>query len=161
MALQNSVGFMPSAGLPGQEVNAHTAVYTPLNFMSDGTCVAGKFAFAAVAPEGDGVHFDYAALTGEALLGFVERTFGSMLDVKVEASDVYVKGTGLNIAVRGDYYISAPAVCQAGQHVLVDKATGDLSFGDGTSLAEGVIDTGWIVYRGCEHADELAVITRR
>lgn len=43
--MQKTVNLYPSVGLPGQEVAAHTAVYTPLNYLSDGTAAAGKFVF--------------------------------------------------------------------------------------------------------------------
>ena len=43
--MQKTVNLYPAVGVPGQEVNVHTAIYTPFNYISDGTAAAGSFVF--------------------------------------------------------------------------------------------------------------------
>jgi hypothetical protein len=50
--LQKSVGLYPAIGIPGQQVAFNQAVYTPQNYLSDGTVQCGGFAFAVAASTG-------------------------------------------------------------------------------------------------------------
>ena len=68
--MQKTVNLYPSVGLPGQEVAAHTAVYTPLNYLSDGTAAAGKFVFEGTSDK-KGVAFPVASAKGTTLVGLV------------------------------------------------------------------------------------------
>ena len=65
--LQKSVGLYPAIGIPGQQVAFNQAVYTPQNYLSDGTVQCGGFAFAvAASTTGTAVKFPIASLTGSA-----------------------------------------------------------------------------------------------
>ena len=111
--LQKSVGLYPAIGIPGQQVAFNQAVYTPQNYLSDGTVQCGSFAFAvAASTTGTAVKFPIASLKGSAgdkPIGFVERTFTASIELGTDTPDIYPKGSELTIAVRGDYYIVAPA----------------------------------------------------
>lgn len=157
--MQKTVNLYPCAGLPGQEVSAKTAVYTPLNYISDGSVAAGSFAFAGEAQGNKkGVAFPVASAKGEALLGLVERTFTASIPMGVDGSTTYHNGAELTIAVRGDFYIEATGEATVGQKVLVDKTTGVISFGEASGNA---IDTGWTVVTAAAEAGDIIVITRR
>lgn len=157
--MQKTVNLYPCAGLPGQEVAAKTAVYTPLNYISDGSVAAGAFAFTGTTTTNQkGVAFPVASAKGEAVVGLVERTFTATVPMGVDGSAVYQAGAELTIAVRGDYYIEATGAATVGQKVLADKTTGAISFGEASGNA---IDTGWTVVTAAVEAGDIIVITRR
>ena len=157
--MQKTVNLYPCAGLPGQEVAAKTAVYTPINCLSDGTVAAGAFAFAGESEVSKkGVGFPVASAKGETVLGLVERTFTATLPMGVDGSAVYHAGAELTIAVRGDFYVEATGEATVGQKVLVDKTSGAISFGEASGNA---IDTGWTVVTAAVEAGDIIVITRR
>lgn len=144
MAMQTKVGLYPVTGFPGQEVNPGSAIYTAENYISDGTLTAGAFAFtSAVTGAGTAAAFKAAGKTGTTLIGFVERTVtGAILSPLNEAEGAYAQGTGASIALRGQFYASASGAVTEGQSVLVDPATGAVTYGN----AGADNDTGWIVH---------------
>lgn len=145
--LQKSVSLYPSEGFPGQEVNLGQAVYTPENFLSDGTCQAGAFAFRKTSTDtSTAVKFGLASLTGTAgsvPLGLVERNITSTCAINADEDELntFSEGEGINIAIRGDFWIEAPAAAAIGQAVLCDPATGAITFG----AVGATSDTGWVV----------------
>ena len=54
MALQKNVSMYPAVGVAGQPVTTEQCVYTPFNYLSDGTAKAGSFAFAATSSPNTG-----------------------------------------------------------------------------------------------------------
>mgnify|MGYP000369500154 FL=1 len=155
--LQKSVGLYPAIGIPGQQVAFNQAVYTPQNYLSDGTVQCGGFAFAvAASTTGRAVKFPIASLKGSAgakPIGFVERTFTASIELGTDTPDIYPKGSELTIAVRGDYYIVAPAAATLGQAVLCDPTTGAITFGD----AGAANDTGWTVQTAGAKGDTIII----
>lgn len=111
--LQKTVNLYPAIGIPGQQVAFNQAVYTPHNYLSDGTVACGTFVFAKAATGSTtAVQFPVASATGAAgdkVVGLVERTFTASLPSYDEDTDIYPEGAELTIAERGDYYIVAPA----------------------------------------------------
>lgn len=147
MGFQKTINLDPAIGMPGAEVNPGQAVYTAFNFVSDGTVRAGTFAFAKTL-DSNGypiTKMNQASATsnsGAKVLGFVERNLiGNLISPLVEASDVYSAGLGLPIAIRGQFYANASGTAQAGQSVLCDPATGNVTYG----AAGAANDTGWVV----------------
>lgn len=155
--LQKSVGLYPAIGIPGQLVAFNQAVYTPQNYLSDGTVQCGGFAFAvAASTTGTAVKFPIASLKGSAgakPIGFVERTFTASIELGTDTPDIYPKGAELTIAVRGDYYIVAPAAATIGQAVLCDPTTGAITFG----AAGAANDTGWTVQTAGAKGDTIII----
>lgn len=155
--LQKSVGLYPAIGIPGQQVAFNQAVYTPQNYLSDGTVQCGGFAFAVAASKtGTAVKFPIASLKGSAgakPIGFVERTFTASIELGTDTPDIYPKGAELTIAVRGDYYIVAPAEATIGQAVLCDPTTGAITFG----AAGAANDTGWTVQTAGAKGDTIII----
>lgn len=154
---QKSVGLYPAIGIPGQQVAFNQAVYTPQNYLSDGTVQCGGFAFAVAASTiGTAVKFPIASLKGSAgakPIGFVERTFTASIELGTDTPDIYPKGAELTIAVRGDYYIVAPAAATLGQAVLCDPTTGAITFG----AAGAANDTGWTVQTAGAKGDTIII----
>lgn len=157
--MQKVVNLYPAAGLPGQEVNPHSAVYTPFNYLSDGTAAAGSFAFLGTSEdEGTGVAFQLAAATGSGkVIGLVERTFTGALAPSEDGTLVYPKGAELTIAVRGDYYMAATGAATVGQSVLCDPATGVVTYGE----AGAANDTGWVVVTAAEAEGDIIIVSNR
>ena len=155
--LQKSVGLYPAIGIPGQQVAFNQAVYTPQNYLSDGTVQCGGFAFAvAASTTGTAVKFPIASLKGSAgdkPIGFVERTFTASIELGTDTPDIYPEGSELTIAVRGDYYIVAPAAATVGQAVLCNPTTGAISFG----TAGAANDTGWTVQTAGAKGDTIII----
>lgn len=155
--LQKSVGLYPAIGIPGQQVAFNQAVYTPQNYLSDGTVQCGGFAFAvAASTTGTAVKFPIASLKGSAganPIGFVERTFTASIELGTDTPDIYPKGAELTIAVRGDYYIVAPAAATIGKAVLCDPTTGAITFG----AAGAANDTGWTVQTAGAKGDTIII----
>lgn len=150
--MQKTVNLYPSVGLPGQEVAAHTAVYTPLNYLSDGTAAAGKFVFEGT-PDKKGV----ASAKGTTLVGLVERTFTAAVPCGVDGSEAYPNGAELTIAVRGDFYVEAAGEATVGQAVLCNPADGAVSYG----TVGGENDTGWVVVTAAKDQGDIIIISRR
>lgn len=157
--MQTKVNLYPAAGLAGQEVNVHTAIYTPFNYLSDGTLAAGSFAFQGTNKDvGGGAVFPLASAKGEgSVIGLVERTFTGALNCDQSASLVYAKGHEVAIAVRGDYYVSATGNATVGQAVLCDPATGKVTYGN----AGDEHDTGWVVKTEAKAEGDIIVISNR
>lgn len=159
--MQTTVNTYPAVGLPGQEVNAHTAVYTPFNYLSDGTVAAGSFAFLGTnADEGGGVVFPLASSKGTGtVIGLVERTFTGVIDTMQDelGNLIYQKGFEVTIAVRGDYYVAAAGAATVGQSVLCDPASGTVTYGD----AGATNDTGWVVMTAAKQAGDIIIISNR
>lgn len=150
--MQKTVNLYPSVGLPGQEVAAHTAVYTPLNYLSDGTVAAGKFVF-----EGTSDKKGVASAKGTTLVGLVERTFTAAVPCGVDGSEAYPNGAELTIAVRGDFYVEAAGEATVGQAVLCNPADGAVSYG--TVGSEN--NTGWVVVTAAKAQGDIIIISRR
>lgn len=145
MALQNAVGLSYALGIVGQQVVIGQAEYLAYNPLSDGTVKAGTFCFKK-AGSGNGEVFAHAALTGAAdavPLGFVERVVDSYIPtVGGDATQVYPAGAALTVAIRGQYYIEAPAaIASDGLGVFINPTTGAISIA--ASAGTGEVDTGW------------------
>ena len=160
---QQTVGYVPARGLPGNPVNPSEVVHIHYNPLSDGTVRVGHFCFAKPV-EGEGEKFGYASLTGAdaaALLGFVVRSLmGHMLNITDTHTDVYMAGQHITVAKKGQFYMAVPEgkIAVVGKDVFVKPATGEVAFEE----AEGFVATGWkvVAINGQDYAadDEIIVI---
>lgn len=146
MALQGTVGSTISLGNAGQQVVVGQAEYLAYNPLSDGTAKAGAFCFKS-AGSGNGEVFAHASLLGTAAtdlpLGFVEKVTDTYLTGTTEYSDVYPEGAALTVAIRGQFYIEAPAaIASDGLNVYINPLTGALNIA--SSAGTGEVDTGFI-----------------
>lgn len=156
--MTSKVNLYPVAGLSGQEVAVGTAVYTPINYLSDGTAAAGSFAFAGTAASGTAVAFSTASLKGTGkVLGLVERTFTGALASDEDGTLTYANGDELTIARRGDYYVSATGAATVGQAVLCDPSDGKVTYG----TAGAANDTGWVVMTPAAAEGDMIIISNR
>ena len=143
MALPNKVGLSYALGVPGQQVVIGQAEYLSYNPLSDGTAKAGAFCFKK-AGSGNGEVFAHASLTGTDVLGFVERVVDTFIaNVLNDHTEAYPEGAALTVAIRGQYYIEAPAAISGdGLKVWVNGSTGAIRIGAEES-GSTEIDTGW------------------
>ena len=156
--LQTTVSLYPAVGLPGAEVQPGSAVYTPINYVSDGTVKAGAFAFAgAAAVNAEGSAVPVAAAKGTVLLGLVERTLTNVLNANEDGSDVYKAGLPVAIARRGDFYVEATGEATVGQAVLCAPSTGAVTYG----AIGATNDTGWVVMTPAAAQGDIIVISHR
>lgn len=159
MALQKTVSLYPALGVAGQPVTTEQCVYTPLNYLSDGTAKAGSFAFASSSSENTGgVAQMFAGATGTANtkpLGLVERVLDGYLNFDESGSLVYKEGLAVKVAVQGDYVIEATGAASVGASVFVNPTDGSIAFATG----EGLVDTGWIVKTAASASGDLIVIS--
>lgn len=145
MALPKTVGLSYALGIAGQQVVVGQAEYASYNPLSDGTVKAGTFCFKK-AGTGNGEAFAHASATGAASdlpLGFVERVVDSYIPtVGGDATQVYPAGAALTVAIRGQYYIEAPAtIASDGLGVFINPTTGAISIA--ASAGDSEVDTGW------------------
>lgn len=166
MPLQKSVGNSYALGVPGQQVVVGQAEYASYNPLSDGTVKAGTFCFKK-AGTGNGEAFAHASATGAASdlpLGFVERVVDTYIPtVGGDATQVYPAGAALTVAIRGQFYFTAPAeISSDGLKIVVNPTTGVLAVKADTG--EGEVDTGWtcrIPNGGTSAAKDDIVIAER
>lgn len=155
--MQKKVGLYPAVGLDGQEVAVGSAVYTPQNYVSDGTVAAGGFAFAGTTSD-SGESFPIASATGTGtVIGLVERVVTGALGLGEDGSLVYPKGSEVTIARRGDFYHTATGAATVGQAVLCNPATGAVTYG----TAGATNDTGWVVMTAATAKGDVIVISNR
>lgn len=156
--MQKTVNLYPAVGVPGQEVNVHTAIYTPFNYISDGTAAAGSFVFVKANTADTGVVYPLASATGTGtVIGLVENTFTGTLAYNQDGTLIYPQGANLTIAVRGDYYVAASGAATVGQAVLCKPASGAITYGTpGTAN-----DTGWVVMTPATNAGDIIIISNR
>ena len=156
--MQKTVNLYPAVGVPGQEVNVHTAIYTPFNYISDGTAAAGSFGFVKANTDDTGVVYPLASATGTGtVIGLVENTFTGTLAYNQDGTLIYPQGANLTIAVRGDYYVAASGAATVGQAVLCNPASGTITYGTpGTAN-----DTGWVVMTPATNAGDIIIISNR
>lgn len=156
--MQKTVNLYPAVGVPGQEVNVHTAIYTPFNYISDGTAAAGSFVFAKANTDDTGVVYPLASATGTGtVIGLVENTFTGTLAYNQDGTLIYPQGANLTIAVRGDYYVAASGAATVGQAVLCNPTSGAITYGTpGTAN-----DTGWVVMTPATSAGDIIIISNR
>lgn len=155
--MQKKVNLYPVVGLEGQEVAVGTAVYTPQNYISDGTVAAGGFAFASTTTD-SGEVFPIASAKGTGtVLGYVERTVIGALSYGEDGTLIYPKGAGITVARRGDYYHVATGEATVGQAVLCNPTTGAVTYG----TAGATNDTGWVVMTAATNKGDVIVISNR
>lgn len=156
--LQKTVSLYPAAGTPGTEVQVGTAVYTPVNYISDGTVKAGAFAFAGTTEtNASGAAVPVADAKGSVLLGLVERAFTGVLDADEDGTLTYKAGLPVAIARRGDFYVAATGEATVGQAVLCAPSTGAVTYG----AIGAANDTGWVVMTPAAGAGDVIVISNR
>lgn len=145
MALQKTVGSMPSVGVAGQQVVIGQAEYLAYNPLSDGTVQAGTFCFKGSSVD-NGEKFAIASLKGgatDAPLGFVEKVTDSIIaNVLNDSTDTYFEGAAVTVAIRGQFYAVAPnAIASDGLGIYITPTTGAISVA--SSASTGEVDTGW------------------
>lgn len=156
--MQKTVNLYPAVGVPGQEVNVHTAIYTPFNYISDGTAAAGSFVFVKANTDDTGVVYPLASATGTGtVIGLVENTFTGTLAYNQDGTLIYPQGANLTIAVRGDYYVAASGAATVGQAVLCNPASGAITYGTPRTAN----DTGWVVMTPATNAGDIIIISNR
>ncbi len=165
--VQNIVGLVPALGVDGQQVVVGQAEYLAYNPLSDGTVKAGKFCFKKTN-SGAGEKFALASLTGGVgaePLGFVERVVDTRIDGANAATDVYPEGAALTVAIRGQFYITAPASIAADSlKVFVEPSTGAITIAAAAESGSTAVDTGWVcrIPNGGTSAakDDLVIVER-
>lgn len=147
------ISNMPAFGTDGQELNSGLTVYQPIGYISDGSLKFGRFAFP-VAETGD---LKKAGLkkAGAKVLGLVAANLAHQYQLEDDHT-VIPAGQHAAIAMRGEFWITAPATATVGQAVLCDPATGDITFGEKGAAN----DTGWAVLQGGNEGAMIIISNR-
>ncbi len=166
MALQTQVNAMPAVGLPGQEVSVGTAVYTPINYVSNGSLSAGGFAFDisdVVTGTGSPIaQFGKASArgTGKRLLGLVTKNVTGSFNVTADGDEnLYPNGCAVAIARQGDFYHLSTGAAKVGDIVECDPSTGEVSYSTKGSSTPNA--TGWVVMTPATAKDQIIIISNR
>lgn len=164
MSLQKTVNITPAFGAPGQEVSVGTAIYTPINYVSNGSLSAGGFAFdISDVVTGSGspcVLMGKASArgAGKRLLGLVAKNMTGNFNVASEGGEnLYPNGCAVAIARQGDFYHLSTASAKVGDSVECDPTTGEVTYS--ASATEKA--TGWIVQTPASAKDEIIIISNR
>lgn len=149
MGLQTQVYLDVAVAVPGQKATPDQSVYTPVNYLAgENGVTVGGFCWADADSE------RVAICSGsDTPLGFVERVISfPIFDVRGSGTLVVPEGKGLTIAVRGDYYVTAPSGgATVGAQVYVDSSTGAVA-------DSGVEASGW-TYKTAGDEGEVVIIS--
>lgn len=140
---QSQVDLYISEGVAGDPVTPNQAVYTPVNFLAgEGGVDVGAFAFAdSTYPS----TIAKAAGSGQPL-GIVQRNLSYPNYTLTSIGTLHVpEGEGLTIAVKGDFWMVAPADAAVGKKVFVNNTTGAITINTAGTSVEGATETPWVV----------------
>ena len=148
----NQIGLYAPVAVAGMKATPDQSVYTPTNYLVGDVAgiPVGTFV-AASSTEGEAT----ATITGATnIIGFVERVINAFnFNLKSAGSLTLPEGSLMTIAVKGDYYVAAPATVSAGDTVYCG-ATGAIV----ASTAATKYDTGW-KYKTAGGANEMVIIS--
>ena len=154
---QQSVGQYNKEAIPGDRANNQEVIYTPENLVTRpdlGT------AYAAVQVGG----FAWKDSNGNAVgngsgapVGFAERVQNyQYYDVTEEGTLVVPNGAAVELAVKGDFFITADATTSAGATVYANTSNGAATLTSGGST----VDTGFKTWNATTSGG-MAIITKR
>ena len=148
----NQIGLYAPVAVAGMKATPDQSVYTPTNYLvgdTNGINVGTFVAASATAGEATAT-----IANAGAILGFVERVINSFdFDLTSGGTLTLAEGSLMTIAVKGDYYVVAPATVAFGNSVYCD-ATGKVV----ASSATGAIQTSW-KYKTAGAKDEMVIIS--
>ena len=150
---QTSVRLYPAIGIPGGYAAVNPIVSTPVGYIVKTAVTCGAFCWedttnaGQVVPSGSGQP-----------LGLVVRNITSVNGAGVVATNTMVKGTNVNVAVEGDFYVQPAAEVTKGQKVFASLTDGSVSGAAAGATVSGSIETNWAFATSAE-AGEIAIIT--
>ena len=129
---QQSVGKYNKPATQGDRANQQEVIYTPTNFTvtSASSAVAVKVG-GFVWRDSTNPETQVAASTigTDKPLGFIERVQNhANYDIDTEGTLTVPAGEGVNVAVKGDFFVAADASVSVGNTVYADPTTGAASF---------------------------------
>lgn len=142
-AFQAQVYTSVAPGVAGDPATPDQAIYTPQNFLAgSGGVDAGAFAFA-YSSAADTI----AIATGAGKpLGIVQRNLSYPNYTLTSEGTLHIaEGEALTIAVKGDFWMQAPAAATVGQKVYVDNTSGTISLNSAGATVSGSTETDWTV----------------
>lgn len=154
---QQSVAKYNKEAIPGDRANNQVAIYTPENLV---TPVDLGTAYAPVQVGG----FAWKNSDGQAVgngsgapVGFAERVQNyQYYDMTEEGTLVVPNGASVELAVKGDFFITADATTSAGATVYATTSNGAATLTSGA----GVADTGFKTWNATTSGG-MAIITKR
>lgn len=148
----NQINIDSAVAVQGMKATPDQSIYTPRNFLVEdaaGIAVGGFVDYGSVDGTVTG------AITNTYPLGFVERVINSFnYDVTSPGTLIVPEGGTLTIAVKGDYYVTAPETVAIGDPVYCNDTTGAVT----DSNDADKLDTGW-VYKTAGATDDMVIIS--
>ena len=156
MGLQKSVNIACAPAVAGDCASQNPMVYYFENFKAGASGITvGGFAYIDTTDP----TLVNAVGTG-APLGFVERSLEHFnYDTSSDGSLVIPAGGNVAVAIRGDFYIEAPAAVSVGDVAFVDNTTGEVSFDAPGTTVSGSTETAWTAMTEAAAAGDLIVIS--
>ncbi len=152
MGFQKQVYTSVAPAVAGDPATPDQAVYTPVNFIAEGSVTVGNFAFA-------GTNAGQAKSTGSTILGIVQRNLGYFNYNLTSAGTLQVPdGSALQIAVRGDFWVKTLTAATVGQAVFVSTTDGSVKTAASGSSVSGSVETTWRV-KTAGAANDLIIIS--
>lgn len=153
MALQSNVGLYRAAGVAGDKATPNQSVYYPHNLLAAENGVnAGSYVW--LDAEGNATN---TQVSGVVPLGIAERNLSyPQYDVTVGATLNIAEGQAVQIAVKGDYYVTTTTAATIGQKVFA-LADGTVATGATGGTVSGGVETDWAVVTAGSVGDIILV----
>lgn len=151
---QQTVNTYNKVAIDGDRANNQPAVYTPHNFLAAEGVEVGSFVWRdSTHPE---THVAGSTSGADAPLGFVERVQNvPNYNETVEGTLAIPEGSPVEVAVKGDFFITADASHSVGDDVYAYVASGKPTFS--TTMS---IKTGFKAFTAGDNGD-MTIITNR
>lgn len=148
----NQIYIDAPVAVTGMKATPNQSIYTPTNFLvgdSAGIPVGQFVAASSTAGEATAT-----IASADSVLGFVERVINYFnYDLADDGTLTVNEGMPLTVAVKGDYYVAAPATVSAGDTVYCG-GTGAIV----ASTASTKYDTGW-KYKTAGATGDMVIIS--
>lgn len=145
-------------GVAGDKASLNPVVYTDSNYIAGDTNIsAGAFVWADESGLAEGVNKALSTGSGEPL-GLVEREHAFFkTNTKNGAGLNVALGARLSIVRRGDFYVTAATLAEAGQKVFAMLNSGALKTANNGASVVGAVETSWRVTEGGAAGDLITI----
>ena len=160
MAFQTQSYAQLAIGSPGEIPKAfHNECYTQPILTADENVCVGCFVQSKTTAtnENEAIGASGAEITGRVLGVVVRDRLISSCSITTGGTLIYPKGVNATIITSGAVFIETEAQAKKGQYVLLDNATGALTFSD-TMWVDQKTYTGWIVEIGNAKAEKGIIL---
>lgn len=152
MPYQQQIGLTIAPAVAGDKATLNPVVYTVGNPLAEGPVTVGTFVWAGSTPQ-------QAKNSGSGPpVGLVERWLAYVDDSLASGGTLTVpEGSALQVARRGDYFVTGKSSSTPGQKVFATLADGSIRTGEAGATVEGAVETAWSVVSGGAAGDLIII----